>query len=740
LFEEKEEEEEEEEEEIKTKVDVEKTEILYGSDKIVKRAIEDFHKIKDRFDNCTDSTGPSAFFNSPILKEFVNLANRGIKLRFITKITKDNIPYCKELMNITELRHLDGVKGNFGISDGENYIGAARVKEGQTPVEIMRSNVRTFVEQQQFFFETLWSKSIPAEQKIKEIEEGIEQIKTQVLQNPQDIFKSTIEFYNKSNWIKSYFPVEGINIIYRDFSNSRQEILERYRQGKHKGIRWITSLKNEKDVDLVKSYSDNGINIRHVKDLLTHSFALSDKSFLFTIEKVKEGGKLITNVISSNDKLCLDHYDDIFENLWKKGIDIQDRIKEIEEGYSFNIEMILNPIESLKFYKESLQTIKKEILIMLASSSGFFRIEKNIRYDTLEKLAYKDIKVKILFPMKMSLEHKINKLKAKYPKIDFGILHNSLESSIGLTIIDKQRVLITEVKDDVKSKYTDAIGATICIEGKSTAISYATIFNGLWKQTEIYEKLEKSFETIQSHEKIQRDFINIAAHELRTPIQPILGFTQHLKNKITDKEQLGYLDVIDRNTKRLKKLAEDILEISKIENNLFGINKEHFKIKEIIHQLICDYKREIETKNIELEFTNPLINDDLIIYADKEKICQAISNLISNSIKFIPYEKEGKIFITLKKSKDDQNNDYDHNTYINNHMIIVTVKDNGMGIDKDILPMLFTKFASKSFQGTGLGLYISKKIIEAHGGKIWAKNNEDGKGGATFIFSLPLDN
>ena len=256
--------EEKKEDEIKTKEDVEKTEILYGSDKIVKRTIDDFHLIKERFDNCTDSTGPSVFFNTPIWKEFVNLKNRGIKLRFITEITKDNIIYCKELMKITDLRHLDGVKGNFGISDGKNYGGSANVKEGQPPTEIMRSNARTFVEQQQFFFETLWSKALPAEQRIKEIEKGIEPVKTKVLQNPQEIFKATIEFYKNSNWIKSCFPVEGINIIYRDFSNSRQEILNRYRQGNHKGIRWITYLKNKKDVDLVKSYIDNGIKIRHV--------------------------------------------------------------------------------------------------------------------------------------------------------------------------------------------------------------------------------------------------------------------------------------------------------------------------------------------------------------------------------------------------------------------------------------------------------------------------------------------
>lgn len=177
--------------------------------------------------------------------------------------------------------------------------------------------MRTFVEQQQFFFEMLWSKAVPAEQKIKEIEEGIEEIKTQVLQNPQDIFKATIEFYEKSNWIKSCFPVEVINIIYRDFSKSRQEIIDKYRQGKHKGIRWVTSLKSNKDIDLVKLSIVNGVKIRHVKETLTDSFALRDKSFLFTIEDIEEG-KSISNVLSSNDKLYLDHYDRVFEKVVEK--------------------------------------------------------------------------------------------------------------------------------------------------------------------------------------------------------------------------------------------------------------------------------------------------------------------------------------------------------------------------------------------------------------------------------------
>ena len=194
------------------------------------------------------------------------------------------------------------------------------------------------------------------------------------------------------------------------------------------------------------------------------------------------------------------------------------------------------------------------------------------------------------------------------------------------------RVLITEVKDDTKIDYVDVVGMTIYIEGKSTALSYTTIFNSLWKQTELYEKLEKAFEKIQIHEKMQKEFINIAAHELRTPIQPILGFTEHLKNKITDKEQLEFIDIVYRNAKKLKKLSENILDISKIENNLLRLNKVHFKIKELIQNILINNKKEAQTKNVEFDLIDS--DNDFFIYADKVRINQVISNLICNSIKF----------------------------------------------------------------------------------------------------------
>jgi signal transduction histidine kinase len=214
----------------------------------------------------------------------------------------------------------------------------------------------------------------------------------------------------------------------------------------------------------------------------------------------------------------------------------------------------------------------------------------------------------------------------------------------------------------------------------------------------------------------------VASHELRTPIQPILGLSEVLHDKIKDTKQIELIDAIIRNAKRLQQLTEDILDVTKIESQSLKLNKERFNLSELISTIVEEYKNEIGKDNGNIKLVNSIIKDTVIIEADRHRISQVISNLIDNAIKFT---KKGTITISIEK-KDD--------------WAIVSIKDTGTGIEPEIMPKLFSKFASKSYQGTGLGLFICKSIVEAHGGKIWAENNNnaaDGKkGGATFSFTL----
>ncbi|MGA8081234.1 MAG: HAMP domain-containing sensor histidine kinase, partial [Candidatus Nitrosopolaris sp.] len=230
-------------------------------------------------------------------------------------------------------------------------------------------------------------------------------------------------------------------------------------------------------------------------------------------------------------------------------------------------------------------------------------------------------------------------------------------------------------------------------------------------------------EQLAIHDKMQKEFINVAAHELRTPTQAIIGFSELLEMESERSEP--FVDPILRNAKRLHRLANDILDVTRIESQSLNLSKEQFDLNDLLLSIIKDRQQQIEKdgkdKDLKLVYNESKLESTLL-RADKERLTQVISNLLDNAIKFT---NRGMISIIIDKSSNGQE-------------VTISVKDTGSGIHPDILPRLFSKFVSKSFQGTGLGLFISKSIIEAHGCKVWAENNLDGKG-ATFTFSLPID-
>ena len=238
-------------------------------------------------------------------------------------------------------------------------------------------------------------------------------------------------------------------------------------------------------------------------------------------------------------------------------------------------------------------------------------------------------------------------------------------------------------------------------------------------------ELEIANEQLRMQGKMQREFINVASHEMKTPVQAILTYSQLLQ--MYPERQKEFTLAINRNSIRLQRLSNDILDVAKIESGSFTLNKEVLDLNEVISYIIDDYKTIILNNNCKDKLNFKPFQETLLIEADKERISEVISNLLSNAIKFT---KKGEIFVSVDKKEGDNYGNY-------GNYALVTVRDTGEGIDSEILPNLFSKFITKSFEGIGLGLYISKYIVESHGGKISAGNNIDGKG-ATFSFSLPL--
>ena len=311
------------------------------------------------------------------------------------------------------------------------------------------------------------------------------------------------------------------------------------------------------------------------------------------------------------------------------------------------------------------------------------------------------------------------------PVISNGIHYFSIILILPHTLASSLDDLVTQQRNFA---VTAMIIIVVCALGIFFVITYWN--KGLRKVLYIQTKeLQETTKKLTYHDKLQKEFIDIAAHEFRTPIQSVLGYSEMIHTGLKNFDQ--YFDRIIRNAKRLEKLTEDVLDVSRIEGKILQLTKSYFDLNQTIKQIIEDHQKEAAEKEIRIsfEFKNNVTNT---IYADEARLQQVIDNLLSNAINFT---NKGNIIVSSFRGKEDTNGKIDDS---DNESIVVEIKDTGAGINPEMMPRLFEKFATRSISGTGLGLYISKSIIDSHGGKIWADNNKDGKG-ATFTFMLPVD-
>ena len=713
----------------------ERTDVFYGAENVLKTELQIFSNATEKIDSCMNFTRPQLAVELELIKKaFIDAKSRGLRIRYLTEITPANVSFCKELMSIVdELRHLDGIKGNFMISQSEYCAPSILYRKAGIAPQIIYSNIREVIEHQQYIFDLFWSKATPAEQRIMEIEEGVEVLETKVLEDKDKILnhmKPVLEDVTERSVCSS---IGGMQLIYNKFFDEYKKISGKYRiSGQGKGVRWITSIDKD-SIDLVKKFVKEGLQVRHVKSLTPMNFEVDNKHFYATIDKMEEG-RIMDSLLVSNEPAYISHYNSIFEKLWKNGVDAIERIKDIEAGVDLNdIEVIPSSARAQDLYLDIVKSAKEEILWIFPTINAFIRQDKmGAIPSAIQAGRETNVKVRILVPANSLVEQKVRQLKEYCPscQLDFRYIEQMSETKATILVVDRKASLVMELRDDSKLTFFEAIGLSTYSNSKAGVLSYVAIFENLWKQSHLYEQLKRQ-------DKTQKEFINIAAHELRTPIQPILGLTENLISHAKDIEQAKLLEVVSRNAKRLKRLTEDILDITKIESQSLNLNKERFNLNDIIANSIEDMmtmsnkqsSNKIEKNLIKLQYHHQ--SQDVFVEADKGRISQVIHNLLDNAIKFT---NVGTISINTQIKKGDKNDDVVE-------QLIVSVKDTGSGIDPEIMPKLFTKFATKSGTasgtGLGLGLYISKNIVEAHGGKIWAENNKDGKG-STFYFSLPL--
>ena len=617
-----------------------RTKILYGVENALSYGKKFMDNAKVKMDITFDHHAPSIVIKIPLYYEgYKDILKRGGKIRCITEINKDNKDYCKELLNIvSELRHLDGLKGGIAINESE-YMATTVLKEEQPLTEVIYSNAKEVVSQNQYIFDTFWNNAIPAIKKIKEIEEGIE-----------------IEF------------VKVIN-------------------------------------DALKA-----------RDLY--------------IKNLKSSTKELLLLIPSNMIYAI-----------KKEIGFFEIINMLSNKLDFQIMVLLYQATEATSYNQ-------EIDFILSNE----KIKGNTHIRTLEK----------------------------------DNIFKSLDRT-AIAIIDRKLAMVLELKDNLSKNFGSSIVFSIYSNNKIFVSSYISIFESLWKYIDLIKKLKETEKELKNHEnnlekQIQcktqnlsrineelkelnreferkekelkktnrelienenkkEEFISMIAHELRSPLVPIKGYTEMLliskkMGQLTDIQKKA-LQSIYRNVNKQESLVEDILDVYKLDLGKIILTKQNVSIANMFTNVLNDLKSILEEKQISI-ITE--MNTKSIVYCDQKRIEQVLSNLIKNSIDFVP-EKNGKIILVAKETKETEKGR--NKTYYSSN-IMFTIQDNGPGIPHDKIGNLFKKFyqmdtsATRKHTGTGLGLVICKGLIEAHSGRIWIDNNH--KDGFKIMFSIPQYN
>ena len=542
--------------------------------------------------------------------------------------------------------------------------------------------------------------------------------KTEVLYGEENIMNSILQFLSGEDRIDacgdSNAPAFVLKVYKKLMVNARK---------KPGGIRlrFLTDIDSE-NINDCKELMKFAEVVRHVEGIKAN-FAVRNTDYIgIATSNAEIQSSIQSHIIYSNVKGIIDQQQYLFNSLWDKSIPAEQRIEEIERGVQAEFFEIINDTKRIsEILIDLAKSVVNEVVLLLPNDRALIRIDRLGVVDSLLEASRNGAVIKIICPL--SEENKPIQKKIFNASPNVKLIDGS-NSQHGLYIIDSIKFLRVELVKPEAESFLDAIGFAIYSNNKRSADLYRWMFELLWNERVINLESKKA-------NRMQKEFMNVAAHELRTPIQPIVGLAHLLryeKEYMKGKEQES-LDVIIRNAERLQRLAENILDASRIESQRLTLRKVRFELNDLLFSIVQNYYKEgtnsaSNGKDVSVLYEPP--NENIVVEADKERISQVVRNIIGNALEFT---SEGTVLVTLRKERQQENE--------GRQIAVVAVTDSGCGIDPAIVPRIFEKFVTRSDKGTGLALFVSKSIIQAHEGRIWVQNNTEGEKGATFCFTLP---
>ena len=542
--------------------------------------------------------------------------------------------------------------------------------------------------------------------------------KTEVLYGEENIMNTILQFLSNEDRIDacgdSNAPAFVLKIYKKLMENAKNE-----RTGFR--LRFLTDI-NSENIIYCKELMKFAEVVRHVEGIKAN-FAVRNTDYIgIATSNAVFQPSIQSHIIYSNVKGIIEQQQYLFNSLWDKSVPAEQRIEEIERGIQAEFFEIINDTKRIsEILIDLAKSAVNEVVLLLPNDRALVRIDKLGVIDSLLNASQNGAVIKIICPLSEENRRIQKKIFNALPNVQ---LIDGSNSQHGLYIIDGIKFLRVELVKPEAGSFLEAIGFAIYSNNKRSADLYRWMFELLWNERVINLESKKA-------NQMQKEFMNVAAHELRTPIQPIVGLAHLLryeKEYMKGKEQES-LDVIIRNAERLQRLAENILDASRIESKRLSLRKVKFKLNDLLFNIVQNYYKQGRSsassgKDISVLYEFP--NENIVVEADKERISQVVRNIISNALEFT---NEGNVLVTLRKESQQENG--------GRQIAVVTVTDTGCGIDPAIMPRIFEKFVTRSEKGTGLGLFVAKSIIHAHEGRIWVQNNTESGKGATFCFTVP---
>ncbi|MGI0020054.1 MAG: hypothetical protein ACREAY_06260 [Nitrososphaera sp.] len=344
---------------------METTEVLNGTESVFAKTAQVTASAKKEIAGVADQSMPSMIMGvEQTLQMLVDAVNRGVKARVVTEITRDNIQHVKELMKLAELRHMEGIRGNFGIYDRKEYMATSVVQEGQPIAQLLYSNVDGMVKQQYFVFDMLWARALPAEDRIKQIEEGIEPYYAMSLSDPEEIGKAIGKSFKSSTAIMVYSGTGSMQMIRDRFFDGYRQVAALHKEGRHGGIRWLVTVSSE-NKDLVREFIGIGVQVRHTRYQSPLTFALDGRALYSTVEEGLDGAAISANFFVTNEPAYRRQFAALFDELWDDATDAMDKIKDIEAGIISETKVVDNPAKIEHLYKDMMGKARAEIMLLI---------------------------------------------------------------------------------------------------------------------------------------------------------------------------------------------------------------------------------------------------------------------------------------------------------------------------------------------------------------------------------------